>query len=44
MSLRPRVSATLARQLRKAEETLKSNRSTESERTYARFVLKMWGK
>lgn len=42
--LHPRVSATLAAQLREAEETLKSNRSTESERTYARFVLKMWGK
>lgn len=42
--LHPRVSATLAAQLREDEETLKSNRSTESGRTYARFVLKMWGK
>lgn len=42
--LHPRVSADLARAIREAEDTLKSNRSTESERTYARFVLKMWGK
>lgn len=42
--LHPRVSADLARQLREADEILKSNSSTKSERTYARFVLKMWGK
>lgn len=42
--LHPRVSADLARAIREAEDTLNNQRSTENERTYARFVLKMWGK